>query len=99
MPAFSMSSSRPRPAMELDVFTLFPEWFGWLGEERHVANAIAAGSRLELVHFRDHTKLSGRQVDDMPYGGGAGMVLRVDVVEDALRARYSLDPVQLGERR
>lgn len=85
--------------MEIDVFTLFPEWFDWLTQERHVATAIAAGSRLELVNFRDHSKLSGRQVDDLPYGGGAGMVLRVDVVEDALRARYSLDPVQLRERR
>ena len=85
--------------MEIDVFTLFPEWFDWLAQERHVANAIADGSRLEFVNFRDHSRLSGRQVDDAPYGGGAGMVLRVDVVEDALRARYSLDPVQLGERR
>jgi tRNA (guanine37-N1)-methyltransferase len=85
--------------MEIDVFTLFPEWFDWLAQERHVANAIAGGSRLEFVNFRDHSRLSGRQVDDAPYGGGAGMVLRVDVVEDALRARYSLDPVQLRERR
>jgi tRNA (guanine37-N1)-methyltransferase len=85
--------------MEIDVFTLFPEWFDWLAQERHVANAIAGGSRLEFVNFRDHSRLSGRQVDDAPYGGGAGMVLRVDVVEDALRARYSLDPVRLRESR
>jgi tRNA (guanine37-N1)-methyltransferase len=38
-------------------------------------------------------------VDDTPFGGGAGMVLRVDVVEAALRARYRLDPVQLPEQR
>ena len=31
----------------------------------------------------------------MPFGGGAGMVLRVDVVEAALRARYDADPVEL----
>jgi tRNA (guanine37-N1)-methyltransferase len=85
--------------VEIDVFTLFPEWFGWLGSQRHVANAVAAGSRLDYVNFRDHTTLSGGQVDDMPFGGGAGMVLRVDVVEAALRARYGLDPVQLRERR
>ena len=85
--------------MEIDVFTLFPEWFDWLVQERHVANAIGGGSRLEFVNFRDHSRLSGRQVDDAPYGGGAGMVLRVDVVEDALRARYSLDPVRLRESR
>jgi len=86
-------------AVQLDVFTLFPEWFDWLGRERHVANALAAGSRLNFVNYRDHTRLSGRQVDDTPFGGGAGMVLRVDVVEDALRAHYATDPVLLRERR
>jgi len=85
--------------VEIDVFTLFPEWFGWLGEQRHVANARAGGSTLDCVNFRDSTTLSGGQVDDMPFGGGAGMVLRVDVVEAALRARYRLDPVALRERR
>jgi tRNA (guanine37-N1)-methyltransferase len=85
--------------VKIDVFTLFPEWFSWLRAERHVANALGAGSRLELVNYRDHTELSGAQVDDMPFGGGAGMVLRVDVVENALRARYELDPVLLRERR
>ncbi|MHB8233499.1 MAG: tRNA (guanosine(37)-N1)-methyltransferase TrmD [Solirubrobacteraceae bacterium] len=85
--------------MEIDVFTLFPEWFAWFRGQRHVANALAAGSRLECVNYRDHTTLSGGQVDDMPFGGGAGMVLRVDVVENALRARYAVDPVELASRR
>jgi tRNA (guanine37-N1)-methyltransferase len=85
--------------VEIDVFTLFPEWFGWFRSQRHVGNALAAGSRLECVNFRDHTTLSGGQVDDMPFGGGAGMVLRVDVVEGALRARYELDPVELRQER
>ena len=85
--------------MEIDVFTLFPEWFGWFRSQRHVGNALAAGSRLECVNFRDHTTLSGGQVDDMPFGGGAGMVLRVDVVERALRARYEIDPVELRKER
>jgi tRNA (guanine37-N1)-methyltransferase len=51
------------------------------------------------VNYRDHTPLSAGQVDDTPFGGGAGMVLRVDVVEAALRARYGGDPVALGETR
>ena len=79
--------------MEIDIFTLFPEWFAWFSAQRHVANALAAGSSLECVSFREHTPLSGGQVDDTPFGGGAGMVLRVDVVESALRARYGVDPV------
>ena len=85
--------------MEIDVFTLFPEWFGWFRSQRHVGNALAGGSRLECVNFRDHTTLSGGQVDDMPFGGGAGMVLRVDVVERALRARYEIDPLELRQER
>ncbi len=85
--------------MEIDIFTLFPEWFEWLSEQRHVHNALAAGSRIECVNFREHTPLSAGQVDDTPFGGGAGMVLRVDVLDSALRARYGVDPVQLREQR
>ena len=86
--------------MEIDIFTLFPEAFGWFERQRHVANALAAGHRLEYVNYRDHTPLGAGQVDDTPFGGGAGMVLRVDVVEAALRARYDRDPVELrGDRR
>ena len=73
--------------MEIDVFTLFPDAFEWFERQRHVANALARGHRLGYVNYRDHTPLSAGQVDDTPFGGGAGMVLRVDVVEAALRAR------------
>src|SRR5258708_22496141 len=85
--------------MEIDVFTLFPEAFGWFERQRHVANALARGTRLEYVNYRDHTPLNAGQVDDTPFGGGAGMVLRVDVVEAALRGRYGRDPVELREDR
>ena len=85
--------------MEIDVFTLFPEAFGWFESQRHVANALSAGHQLGYVNYRDHTPLGAGQVDDTPFGGGAGMVLRVDVVEAALRARYDTDPVELAARR
>ncbi len=85
--------------MEIDVFTLFPEWFGWFAEQRHIANALEAGARLECVNFRETTPLSGGQVDDTPFGGGAGMVLRVDVLDAALRARYGADPTELRAGR
>jgi tRNA (guanine37-N1)-methyltransferase len=85
--------------VNIDVFTLFPEWFEWFGSQRHVANAIAGGSRMRYVNLREHTPLSGGQVDDTPYGGGAGMVLRVDVLDSALSAHYGLDPLDLRERR
>jgi tRNA (guanine37-N1)-methyltransferase len=81
--------------MQIDVFTLFPEWFQWFTAQRHVANAVERGLELGFSSYRDHTPLSGGQVDDTPFGGGAGMVLRVDVVDAALRARYGRDPVEL----
>jgi tRNA (guanine37-N1)-methyltransferase len=87
------------PRMNIDVFTLFPEWFDWFRGQRHVANAIAAGHGVEAVDVRASTPLKWGQVDDTPFGGGAGMVLRVDVLEAALRARYGVDPVELRAQR
>ena len=75
--------------MKIDVFTLFPEWFDWFGSQRHVRNVLERDSELRFFNYRDTTPLGGGQVDDAPYGGGAGMVLRVDVVDAALNAAYS----------
>jgi tRNA (guanine37-N1)-methyltransferase len=84
----------------LDTFTLFPEWFGWFLRQRHVRNALRQGHDLRLFNYRDTTPLSHGQVDDTPYGGGAGMVIRVDVVDAALDAVYGgRDEGFLDERR
>jgi tRNA (guanine37-N1)-methyltransferase len=85
--------------MDIDVFTLFPPWFDWFRGQRHVANALAAGSRVECVNPRDFTPLSGRQVDDTPFGGGAGMVLRVDVMDAALSGHYGRDSLDVRKDR
>jgi tRNA (guanine37-N1)-methyltransferase len=77
--------------VRVDVFTLFPDAFSWFSDQRHVRNALAAGSELRCIDYRDFTTLSGRVVDDAPYGGGAGMVMRVDVVDAALQATYGDD--------
>jgi tRNA (guanine37-N1)-methyltransferase len=74
--------------LKLDIFTLFPEAFGWFQSQRSVQNALSQGNELQLFNYRDTTPLGAGQVDDAPYGGGAGMVLRVDVVDAALRAAY-----------
>jgi tRNA (guanine37-N1)-methyltransferase len=78
--------------LKLDVFTLFPEAFEWFGSQRPVRNALQAGSELRFLNYRDTTPLGAGQVDDAPYGGGAGMVLRVDVVDAALQAAYGDAP-------
>ena len=85
--------------MNVDVFTLFPQWFAGVREPRHGATALALGPSVECIAPRGATPLSWGQVDDTPFGGGAGMVLRVDVFEAALRARYGVDPVALREQR
>jgi tRNA (guanine37-N1)-methyltransferase len=80
--------------MRIDIFTLFPEWFGWFSQQRHVGNVLAAGSKLQCLDYRETTPLGAGQVDDSPYGGGAGMVMRVDVVDRALEDAYG----QAGRR-
>jgi len=74
--------------MKLDVFTLFPAAFDWFRGQRSVTNAIGEGNELRFFDYRETTPLTAGQVDDSPYGGGAGMVLRVDVVDAALQAAY-----------
>jgi tRNA (guanine37-N1)-methyltransferase len=85
--------------VRIDVFTLFPGWFEWFAGQRHVRNAVEAGLELSFVDLRATTPLGAGQVDDTPYGGGAGMVIRPDVVEAALAARYEVDPLELPRER
>jgi tRNA (guanine37-N1)-methyltransferase len=72
----------------IDVFTLFPEHFDWFVRQRHVANVLAEGTELRFRNYRETTPLGAGQVDDAPYGGGAGMLMRVDVVDAAVDAAY-----------
>jgi tRNA (guanine37-N1)-methyltransferase len=74
--------------VRLDVFTLVPHAFAWQTEQRPLAAVLGSGLELRLFSYRDTTPLRGGQVDDSPYGGGPGMLLRVDVVAAALEAAY-----------
>jgi tRNA (guanine37-N1)-methyltransferase len=74
--------------VQLDVFTLVPHAFSWLTEQRPVATVLGGELDLRLFSYRETTPLRNGQVDDEPYGGGAGMVLRVDVVAAAIEAAY-----------
>ena len=77
--------------MRIDVFTLVPHAFAWLTEQQPIAGVLGTELELRLVNYRETTPLRAGQVDDEPYGGGAGMVLRVDVVAAALEAVYGED--------
>lgn len=78
--------------MRIDVFTQVPQAFAWLTEQRPLATVLGGELELRLLNYRDFTPLRAGQVDDDPYGGGAGMVLRVDVVAAALDAVYGDQP-------
>lgn len=69
--------------MKFDVLTLFPEMFESLNQ-----SIIGKGSKkglidINLINIRDFSKNKHKQVDDTPYGGGAGMLIKPDVVYDA----------------
>jgi tRNA (guanine37-N1)-methyltransferase len=85
--------------MRIDVFSLFPQAFEWYASQVHVRRAHDLGHALKVWNYRDHTPLAHLQVDDTPYGGGAGMVLRIDVVCAALEAVFGEPADGLRERR
>lgn len=74
--------------MRLDVFTLVPDAFEWIRARRPIAAVLGNELDLRVFNYRDTTPLTAGQVDDEPYGGGPGMVLRVDVVAAALEGVY-----------
>jgi tRNA (guanine37-N1)-methyltransferase len=78
----------PGSPVRVDVFTQVPHAFGWLTEQPPLAGVLGGALDLRLFNYRETTPLRAGQVDDDPYGGGPGMVLRVDVVDAALEAAY-----------
>jgi tRNA (guanine37-N1)-methyltransferase len=85
--------------MRFDVFTLFPEAFDWYLTQVHIKAARELGHEFALTNYRDHTPLSHLQVDDTPFGGGAGMVLRIDVVCAAFEAAFGEDAERVRDTR
>jgi tRNA (guanine37-N1)-methyltransferase len=87
--------------LQIDVFSLFPSQFGWLRETRPVRNVLDTGAlELRVFDLRDWALGDYRQVDDPPYGGGAGMLIRVDVVCAALEGAYGqpIEQLRAGRR-
>jgi tRNA (guanine37-N1)-methyltransferase len=87
----------------VEVLTLFPELFPGPLSSGVTGRGLATGLiELRLYNLRDFTHDRHRQVDDVPYGGGAGMVLKPEPIFEAVRARTGKGPVILlspqGER-
>lgn len=73
--------------MKISILTLFPHMFDGFLNESIIKRAIEKGLvEFELVNIRDFSKLANNQVDDTPYGGGAGMVMMVEPVVDAINS-------------
>ena len=72
--------------MKIDILTLFPEMFEPLKQSilgRAIENNLI---EINLINIRDFSKDKHKKVDDTPYGGGAGMVIKADVVYDAFKS-------------
>ena len=71
--------------MKIDVLTLFPEMFNGILSESIIKKAIDNNKvEVNLINFRDYSKLSNKQVDDTIYGGGPGMLLRCEPIFECI---------------
>lgn len=71
--------------MKIDILTLFPEMFEGFINTSIIKKAIEKEIiQVNLINFRDYSPLNNKQVDDTPYGGGAGMILRCEPIFECL---------------
>ena len=78
--------------MKIDILTLFPKMFEGILEESIIKRAIEKGIvEINIIDFREFSKLSNHQVDDTPYGGGRGMVLRCEPLVEAIESVKTKD--------
>lgn len=72
--------------MKFSILTLFPEMFNCI-KQSIIGKAIEKDLiKIDLIDIRDFSKDKHKKVDDTPYGGGAGMVMKPDVVYDAYKS-------------
>ena len=80
--------------MKINVLTLYPEMFpGFLGYSL-AGKALSEGKfSFNVVNIRDFATDKYKSVDDTPFGGGAGMIMKPDVVDAALKSVYKSGPI------
>ena len=80
--------------MRIDILTLFPHMFDSILSESIIKRAIEEEKvKINISNFRDFSKLNNSQVDDTPYGGGAGMVLMCEPIIDAIESVKTSDSI------
>lgn len=73
--------------MKISILTLFPNMFEGFLNESIIKRAINKKHvEIEIINFRDYSTLNNKQVDDTPYGGGAGMVLMCQPIFDCIES-------------
>ena len=73
--------------MKIDILTLFPKMFDGILQESIIKRAIKKKLvTINVIDFRKFSKLNNHQVDDTPYGGGGGMVLRCEPLVSAIES-------------
>ena len=73
--------------MKIDILTLFPDMFEGFLSESIIKRAIEKKLvEINIINFRDYTLDPHNKVDDTPFGGGAGMVLMIQPIYDAVKA-------------
>lgn len=87
--------------MKISILTMMPDLFGDFLEGPVLSRAVRKGGlEMEIIDIRDYAPGSFRHIDDSPFGGGAGMVMRCQPVLDALRACVKTGPAEeTGKRR
>jgi len=78
--------------MKIKILTLFPEMFDGFLATSIIKRALNAKKlSIELINIRDYAENKHKQVDDSPYGGGAGMLMMIEPLVKAIRANKSVD--------
>ena len=78
--------------MKIDILTLFPKMFEGFLTESIIKRAIERKAvEINVIDFRKFSRLNHNQVDDTPYGGGSGMVLRPEPLVEAIEAYKTKD--------
>ncbi len=78
--------------MKIDILTLFPQIFDGFKTESIIKRAIEKNLvEVNIINFRNFSPLNNQQVDDTPYGGGSGMVLRCEPIFNAIKELKTLD--------
>ena len=99
-PSSETDGTRPSPPLRINVVTIFPEFFtGPLGLSIPARAREAGAVDYRIVDLRDFTHDRHRTVDDYPYGGGAGMVMKPEPFFEAIDALQAQPPIVLMSAR